>query len=89
MGEHDCCKKGSNHKDSSQSSKSCPHSQFTPQAYDRVHQLETVVSVSTMVAEMPVVVSLPAVQEAVQANTLLPDTHAPPGTYLRISVIRI
>lgn len=89
VGEHDCCKKGSHHKDGPQDSKSCPHSQFAPQAYEKVDQVERVAPVSTMAAESPAVVGMPAVPDAADANGILPDTHAPPGLFVLNSSFRI
>jgi hypothetical protein len=89
VGEHDCCKPVSHHQSGPRDSKPCPHAQFAPQDYEKVDQSETTVPVIAVAAEVPSPDSLPASPDSGEAIDVLPDTHAPPGLYLRISVIRV
>ena len=89
VGEHDCCKPDSPHRTTPRDSKPCPHAQFAPQTYEKVDQASMTAPVVTAAVEFAATDSLPASPDTGETIGILPDTHAPPGLYLRISVIRV
>jgi len=89
VGEHDCCKPDSDSSAPQHDSKPCPHSQFTPQAYEKAEHAgplaPALIALDGTAAEDSRS-TLPVAPEAVDLD---PTSHPPPHLFILNSAFRI